>query len=53
MSREEYEKGFKCIRDLIEKIEHDPRLGWEGFEAKQELREVVRTLLKVERKILI
>jgi predicted nucleotide-binding protein (sugar kinase/HSP70/actin superfamily) len=51
VTREEYEEVFKTIRQLIEKIEKDQRLGYKGFELKQELREVVRSLIKIEKKI--
>ena len=47
----EYDELFRNIRRLIEKIEQDPRMGFEGFEMKQELREVVRTLLRIEKKL--
>lgn len=49
VTREEYEAVFETIRALIEKIEHDPRLRYNGFELKQELREVVRSLIKIEK----
>lgn len=51
VTREEYEEVFKNIRQLVEKIEKDPRLGYKGFELKQELREVVRSLIKIEKKL--
>ncbi|RZN34445.1 MAG: hypothetical protein EFT35_09415 [Methanophagales archaeon ANME-1-THS] len=52
VTREEYEAVFETIRELIEKIEKDPRLGYNGFELKQELRDVVRSLIKIEKKLL-
>lgn len=52
VSSKEYEELFQCVREIIDKIEHDPRLRWEGFEMKQQLREVVRTLLNIEKKLL-
>lgn len=51
VSKEEYQKVFRQIRRLIAMIEHDPRLRWEGFELKQQVRECVRTLVKVEKEL--
>jgi len=32
-------------------IESDPRIGYEGFEIKQKLREVARTLVAIEKEL--
>ena len=48
VTSEDYKELFMCLRNIIDKIEHDPRLGWEGFEMKQQLREVARILLSIE-----
>jgi hypothetical protein len=32
-------------------IEHDPRLGWKGFELKQKIRETCRVFLEVEKEL--
>ena len=49
---EEYKKTFQRIfqniKKLIEMIENDSKIGYEGFNLKQELREVVRSLTKIE-----
>ena len=52
VSPEEYEELFEKIRTLIEKIEHDPRLGYEGFVWKQEIREAARIFVKVKKELL-
>jgi hypothetical protein len=51
VTQEEYQKVFHKIRELIELIENDPRLGWKGFELKQRIRELCRTLLEVENEL--
>jgi hypothetical protein len=51
VSQEEYQEVFRRIRQLIEMIEHDPRLGWEGFELKQKIREICRVLVEVEKEL--
>lgn len=55
VTKEEYEKLFenifKDIRDLIEAIEYDPDIKYEGLIIKQELREIVRSLTKIENKL--
>jgi len=52
VSQQEYQEAFRLLRRIISLIEHDPRLsGNKGFELKQQLREVARTLVKVEREI--
>jgi len=32
-------------------IENDPRLDWKGFELKQRIRELCRTLIEVEKEL--
>lgn len=51
ISQSEYQEIFRKIRQLIEMIEHDPRLGWKGFELKQKIRETCRVFLEVEREL--
>jgi hemerythrin superfamily protein len=51
VSQEEYQEAFRKIREIISLIENDPRLGYKGFELKQKLREVVRTLVEVEKEL--
>jgi hypothetical protein len=52
VSQQEYQEAFRLLRQIINLIEHDPRIsGSRGFELKQELREVARTLVRVEKEI--
>jgi predicted RNA-binding protein associated with RNAse of E/G family len=52
VSQQEYQEAFRTLRRIISLIEHDPRIsGVKGFELKQQLREVARTLVKVEKEI--
>jgi hypothetical protein len=51
VSQEEYQEAFRRLRRIIEMIEHDPRINYKGFELKQQLREVARTLVRVEREL--
>jgi len=51
VSQKEYQEVFHRIRQLIEMIEHDPRLGWKGFELKQKIRDACRTFIEVEKEL--
>ena len=52
VSQLEYQEAFRLLRRIISLIEHDPRLsGSKGFDLKQQLREVARTLVRVEKEI--
>jgi len=52
VSQQEYQEAFRLLRRIISLIEHDPRISGErGFELKQQLREVARTLVKVEKEL--
>jgi len=51
VSQEEYQEAFRRLRQIISLIENDPRLNYKGFELKQKLREMVRTLVQVEKEL--
>jgi len=34
VSQEEYQEAFRQLRRIISMIEHDPRIGYKGFELK-------------------
>jgi hypothetical protein len=55
VSQEEYQEAFRrlrqIIRQIISLIENDPRLDYKGFELKQKLREIARTLVQVEKEL--
>ena len=51
VSQEEYQEAFRRLRQIISLIENDPRLDYKGFELKQKLREMVRTLVQVEKEL--
>jgi hemerythrin superfamily protein len=51
VSREEYQEAFRRLRQIISLIENDPRLDYKGFELKQKLREIARTLVQVEKEL--
>jgi len=51
VKQEEYQEAFRRLREIIEMIESDPRIGYEGFEIKQKLREVARTLVAIEKEL--
>ena len=51
VSQEEYQEAFRQLRRIITMIEHDPRIGYKGFELKQQLREIARTLVRIEKEL--
>ena len=51
VSQEEYQEAFRRLRQIINLIENDPRLDYKGFELKQKLREIARTLVQVEKEL--
>jgi len=51
VSQEEYQEAFRQLRRIISMIEHDPRIGYKGFELKQQLREIARTFVRIEKEL--
>ncbi len=51
----EYDDEFQClskhIRQLMELIEKDSEINYEGFQLKQALREIVRELIKIKKEL--
>ncbi|MEM3736856.1 MAG: hypothetical protein QXJ75_02015 [Candidatus Bathyarchaeia archaeon] len=38
VSQQEYQESFRRLRQIIELIDRDPRVGWKGFKPKQKLK---------------